>query len=162
MWNWTRRAAFADTRSKRLLFLRLYQIFQKPWNMSRWNFHYKFAFLGECGADEGGVSRKFHSGNVVDSCQRITETFPGATFEILFIRSEKWVDKTVSMRYLRKLGFNIFLKLSSYLTYFSDLLIQLKHIPGFYTCPCKYWLYPSLLQLMRAIACAHARQHMRH
>ena len=45
--------------------------------------------MGECGADEGGVSREFYSSNVVDSCQTITEAFPGAKFEILFVRSKK-------------------------------------------------------------------------
>ena len=69
--------------------------------------------MRKCGADEGGVSREFYSGNVVHSCQTIIEAFPSAKFEILFIRPEKWVDKTVSMRYFRKLGFNIFLMLSS-------------------------------------------------
>ena len=65
------------------------RFFKKPWNKSRWNFHYKFAFVGECGADKGGVSREFYSGNVVDSCQTIVEAFPRAKFEILFLRSEK-------------------------------------------------------------------------
>ena len=46
------------------------------------NLHYKFAFVGEYGADECGVSREFHSSNVDDSCQPITEAFPGAKFEI--------------------------------------------------------------------------------
>ena len=27
----------------------------------RWNFQYRFAFVGECGGDEGGVSREFYS-----------------------------------------------------------------------------------------------------
>ena len=62
---------------------------KKPWNKSRWNFHYEFAFAGECLAGEGGVCREFYSGNVVDSCQTITEAFRGAKLEILFIRSEK-------------------------------------------------------------------------
>ena len=34
--------------------------------------------MGECGTDEGGVSREFYSGNVFGSCQTITEAFPGA------------------------------------------------------------------------------------
>ena len=34
--------------------------------------------MGECGADEGGVSREFYSGNVFNSWQRIIEAFPGA------------------------------------------------------------------------------------
>ena len=45
--------------------------------------------MGECGADEGGVSRELFSGNVDDSCQPITEAFPGAKFEILSIGPEK-------------------------------------------------------------------------
>ena len=45
--------------------------------------------MGECGADEGGVSRGLFSGNVDDSCQLITEAFPGAKFEILSIGPEK-------------------------------------------------------------------------
>ena len=56
---------------------------------SRWSFHHKFEFVGECGADEGGVSREFYLGNFVDSCQTITEAFPGSKLEILFIGSEK-------------------------------------------------------------------------
>ena len=80
--------------------------------------------MGGCGTDEGGVSREFYSGNVDDSCQPITEAFPGAKFEILSIRPVKRVGKTVSIRYFRKLGFNIFLKLSSYSTYFRDSLIH--------------------------------------
>ena len=68
-------------------------------------------------------------------------------FEILFIKQEKCVDKTMSFRYFRKLGVNIFLKPSSCSSYFRDSLIQLKHIWGFYACLCKYWLYPSLLIL---------------
>ena len=65
------------------------RFFKKSWNKSRWNFHYKFAFVGECGADEGGASREFYSGNVVGTSQPITEAFPGVKFEIFFIRSEK-------------------------------------------------------------------------
>ena len=65
------------------------RFFKKSWNKSRWNFHYKFAFVGECGADKGGVFREFYSVNVVDTCQPITEAFPGVKFEIFFIRSEK-------------------------------------------------------------------------
>ena len=65
------------------------QFFKKSWNKSRWNLHYKFAFVGECGADEVGFSREFYSDNVDDSCQPITEEFPGAKFEILSIKPEK-------------------------------------------------------------------------
>ena len=58
------------------------RFFKKSWNKSRWNLHYKYAFVGECGVDEGGVSREFYSVNVDDSCQPITEAFPGGKFEI--------------------------------------------------------------------------------
>ena len=78
--------------------------------------------MGECGADEGGVSRELFSGNVDDSCQPITEAFPGAKFEILSIGPEKWVDKALSISYFSKLCFNIFLKFSSYSTNFHDSL----------------------------------------
>ena len=37
------------------------RFFKQSWNKSKWNLHYKFAFVGECGADEDGVSRKFCS-----------------------------------------------------------------------------------------------------
>ena len=43
---------------------------------------YESAFVGECGADEDGVSREFYSSNVDDSCQPITEAFLGAKFKI--------------------------------------------------------------------------------
>ena len=61
--------------------------------------------MGECGADEVGFSREFYSDSVDDSYQPITEECPGARFEILSIKPEKWVGKTVSIRYFRKLGF---------------------------------------------------------
>ena len=32
----------------------------------RWNFQYRFAFVGECGVNEGGVSREFYSGKTMD------------------------------------------------------------------------------------------------
>ena len=80
--NWSERAIFTNICSKRLLFLRFYSIFQKVLEVSRCNLHYKFAFVGEYGADECGVSPEFHSSNVDDSCQPITEAFPGAKFEI--------------------------------------------------------------------------------
>ena len=81
-------------------------------------------------------------------------------FEILFIKPEKCVDKTMSIRYFRKLGVNIFLKPSSCSSYFRDSLIQLKHIWGFYTCLCKSCLYPALLILcVRSNAHTHASTH---
>ena len=58
------------------------RFFKKSWNKSRWNLHYKYAFVGECGVDEGGVSREFYSVNVDNSCQPITEAFPSGKFEI--------------------------------------------------------------------------------
>ena len=56
--------------------------FKKFWNKSWRNLHYESAFVGECGADEDGVSREFYSSNVDDSCQPITEAFLGAKFKI--------------------------------------------------------------------------------
>ena len=38
------------------------KFFRKLWNIKRWNFQHRFAFVGECGRDEGGVSREFYSG----------------------------------------------------------------------------------------------------
>ena len=38
------------------------QFFRKPRNKERWNFQYRFVFIGECGSDEGGVSHEFYSG----------------------------------------------------------------------------------------------------
>ena len=65
------------------------RFFKNSWNKSRLNFHYEFAFVGECGAEEGGVSREFYSSNVDDSCQPTTKVFRVAKFEKLSRRPEK-------------------------------------------------------------------------
>ena len=41
------------------------KFFRKLWNKKGWNFQYRFAFVGECGCDEGGVSHEFYSGNTM-------------------------------------------------------------------------------------------------
>ena len=53
--------------------------------------------MGECGADEGGVSREFFSGNADDSCQPITESFSGAKFKILNTYFEEHLRTTGSV-----------------------------------------------------------------
>ena len=98
----------------------LHNFSKKSWNKNRLNFHDKFTFVWECEADESGSSRRFYSGNFDDLCQPITEAFPVSKIDILSVRLEKWVYKTVSIRYYRKLRF---IKLFSYSTYFSNSLI---------------------------------------
>ena len=44
-------------------------VLQKTMEQKRWNFQYRFAFAGECGGDEGGVSHEFYSvKQLVDNC----------------------------------------------------------------------------------------------
>ena len=54
----------------------------------RWNFQCRFAFVGECGVNEGGVSREFYSGKTMDG-QLCFKCFPLIYyFHILFSNLE--------------------------------------------------------------------------
>ena len=51
------------------------KFFRKLWSKKRWNFQYRFAFVGECGGDKGGVSRESYSGKT-RSGQLSSKCFP--------------------------------------------------------------------------------------
>ena len=45
--------------------------FRKLWNEKRQNFQYRFPFIGECGGDEGRISRAFYSGKTMNGQLRL-------------------------------------------------------------------------------------------
>ena len=62
-------SASANIRKNRVLLLWFPYVLQKTMEQKRWNFQYRFAFAGECGDDEGGVSHEFYSvKQLVDNC----------------------------------------------------------------------------------------------